>query len=158
MSVVPFPQLRRLPIEGRNDIAAIEGVICSVAGVIAATGGAAALAGRDLFGTSAEGRAVLLTDMYEAGEVVFGWRDGRDGAVVNVALERVEVSTGGLTRRGWRAQLYVEEREGHALRALVLERDLNAIGRRLLEAANHGPPDAADSAAAALDAFLSDEP
>jgi hypothetical protein len=156
MSVTPLPTIRRLPIEGRNDIAALEGVISAVAGVVAATGGTAALAGRDLFGMSAQGRAVLLTDMYEAGEVIFGWRDGRDGVVVNISLERIEAAAGETRREGWRARLYVEEPEGHMLRAAFVEGGLNALGRRLIAAANDGPPDG-PSAGAALAAFLADD-
>jgi hypothetical protein len=156
MSVTPMPQTRRLAIEGRNDIAALEGVISAVAGVVAATGGAAALAGRDLFGTSAEGRALLLNDMYDAGEVIFGWRDGRDGAIVNVALERLEVTTGETCRRCWRAEVYVEEEAGHALRGAFVEGALTDLGRRLLAAANDGPVDLPAPGAALL-AFLRDD-
>ena len=138
MSVIPFPEPRRVPIADPADIAAIEQAISAVAGAIAASGGGAAIAGRDLYETSVEGRALLLTDMYDAGEVIFGWRDGRDGAVVNIALEKLAVAEGSEERRCWRALVYVEEPEGHILRGGFVEGDLGAMAARLFGAAQAG--------------------
>ncbi|TVQ58089.1 MAG: hypothetical protein EA355_02745 [Rhodobacteraceae bacterium] len=132
MTVTPFPAVSRTPIDAQADIAAVETLIAGLSGVIAATGGVAALAGRDLLETDVVERAAMLTAMYDDGEVVFGWRDGRTGDVANVVLERLAAGSGRIV---WRAEVYVEEDAGHALRGAFVARDLADVSAALTCAA-----------------------
>ena len=138
MSVEPFPCARRQPIADPGDIRWIENMISAVAGLIGASGGAVAIAGRDLYADAAAERARLLTAMYDAGEVVFGYRDARDGAVVNMVVERLAVAGPGAPRDCWRAEVFVEEAEGHALRGALVEREAAALAEKVVAAVSPG--------------------
>jgi hypothetical protein len=154
MSVTPFPKrtsLRRLEIDEPTDIAALERAVSGVAGVAAATGGAVALAGRNLFELSVAERARLLTAMYDAGEVVFGWRDGRDGSVVNVVVERLAAGAEAVV---WRAEVYVEDDGGHVLKGALAARRVDVLASRLVGAASEGFPEPMASSAGAVAAAL----
>lgn len=154
MSVTPFPartSLRRLEIDEPTDIAALERAVSGVAGMAAATGGAVALAGRSLFEMSVAERARLLTAMYDAGELVFGWRDGRDGAVFNVVVERLAAGAEAVV---WRAEVYVEDAGGHALRGALAARRADALASRLVAAAGSGFPEPMASSVGAVAAAL----
>jgi hypothetical protein len=154
MSVTPFPArpaLRRLPVADPADAAAIEAALSAVAGMLAATGGAVAIAGRDLFSTPVAERARLLTAMYDAGEVVVGWRDGRDGMVTNVVIERLAAGAEAVV---WRAEIYVEGAEGHVLRGALAARAAGALGAALVGAAGDGAGAPLPSPAAAVAAAL----
>ena len=162
MSVTPFPTARRIPIGDPTDIAEIERMLTAAAGVVAACGGHAALGGRDLFAMSPDARAVLLTDMYDAGEVIFGWRAGDDALARNVAIERLSVSAaGGAAREGWRAEFYREDPEGggHLLHGAVVSDSLHEIAESLVAAVNDPgrAPDAASGAALAAFAARPDD-
>jgi hypothetical protein len=154
MSVTPFPSrtsLRRLEIDEPTDIAALERAVSGIAGVVAATGGAVALAGRSLFDMSVAERARLLTAMYDVGEVVFGWRDGRDGSVINVVVERLAAGAEAVV---WRAEVYVEDEHGHALRGALAARRADALADALVKAASAGFPEPMASSAGAVAAAL----
>jgi hypothetical protein len=151
MTVTPFPAVRRLPMDDPDEIMAVETLISGLAGLISATGGFMALAGRDLLGATVAERAEALTEMYDAGEVVFGWRDGRTGEVANVVLERLGAAGG---RVVWRAEVYVEEADGHALRGALVERDLGALAAGLTAAAGDALAQPLPAPGAALAAAL----
>ena len=156
MSVTPFPQMTRAPIENHDEIVVIEGVISAIAGLVSAQGGTAALGGRDLYAMSPDGRATLLTDMYDAGEVIFGWRDPARGAVRNVVLERLSVAVGAERCACWRAEIYREDAEGggHLLEGALVETALDAVSRGLLAFANDPHRAAPPPPGAALAAFV----
>jgi hypothetical protein len=155
MAIAHLPRISRLPIESRNDVAGVEGLISAVAGVIAATGGQAALGGDAIFSMSVEERAAVLNAMYGEGEVVFGWRH-REGAVVNIALDKVSVEAGPRRRDGWRALVYVEEEDGHALCGAMLAPAITALSQRTIALANQDRPGAMQGEAAAALDFLDD--
>jgi hypothetical protein len=142
MPTIALP--RRTPIDASEEIAAVEALLSAIAGMIAATGGFAALMGRDLLGMEVAERAAILTGMYDDGEVVLGWRDGRDGAVVNMALERLEAD-GPL----WRAEFFVEGPQGHESRGAVADRDVAALSRAVMAALSRGAPRGLEGVAAA---------
>ena len=133
MPTIALP--RRTPIDAPEEVAAVEALLSAIAGMMAATGGFAALMGRDLLGMDIAERAAILTDMYGDGEVVLGWRDGRDGAVVNMALERLEAD-GAL----WRAEFFVEGRHGHESRGAVADRAIAPLSRAVMAALDRGAP------------------
>jgi hypothetical protein len=149
MTVAQFTPPRRTPIADPAEIAAIETLLSTLGGVIAATGGFAALNGRDMHAMTMRQRAAALTPMYDDGEVVMGWRHG-DGAVVNMVVERLESGAAVV----WLARLHIEEDGGHALRGALAARDPVALGVAVLRAAAHGDPGALPSAGAALVAAL----
>jgi len=138
MVVEPFPCARRQAIDDPADIRWIENMISAIAGLIAASGGAVAIAGRDLYADAAPARARALTAMYDAGEVVFGYRDARDGAVVNLVVERLAVAGAGAPRECWRAEVFVEEAEGHTLRGALVEREAAALAEKVVAAVSAG--------------------
>lgn len=153
MAVVAFPGTRRVPIADPAEYAGIEALVSAVAGLATATGGAAALGGRELFALSVFDRAMILGQMYEEGEVVFGWREPEAGLVSNVTLEKIEVTRGETAEAAWRALLYVEEAEGHALRGALVEPSLDDAARRLTAAASGAPEALHPTPQAALAAF-----
>jgi|OM-RGC.v1.023434635 hypothetical protein len=157
MTVTPFPTVSRIAIESEADAAAIEGAISAVAGLVTAQGGTIALGGRDLLSMSVEGRAMLLGDMYAAGEVIFGWRDSLAGAVRNMSVERLRVLRGDERRECWRAELYreAEDGDGHILAGAAVAPDAAGIGRRIIEIAND-PAAAAQRSPEALAAYLAE--
>lgn len=136
MSVTPLPLPRRTPIADPADVAGVEALVAALTGVVAATGGLVALMGQPLLDIPLMERASILTEMYDDGEVVFGWRDGRDGAVVNMALERLDGGRGVV----WRAELFVEDAEGHGSAGALADRDLRALSLALLAAIDRGAP------------------
>lgn len=138
MSVAEFPRAERSIIADPAEIAWVETMITAVAGLITATGGMVALAGRELYEDSALDRAAALTAMYDAGEVVFGYRDARDGAVVNVVVERLNVRGCGAPCACWRAEVYVEECDGHALRGALVRREAAALAEAVVAAISEG--------------------
>ncbi len=159
MSVTPFParlSLRRIEIDDPADIAVLEGVVSALAGAALATGGVAALAGRDLHALSLAERAGLLTAMYDAGEVVMGWRDARDGSTVNLVIERLAAGAEAVV---WRAEAFVERRDapppgGPVLRGALADRRADGLARRLVAAAARGFADPLPSPTAAVAAAL----
>lgn len=138
MSVEPFPRATRQAIDDPAEIRWIETMISAVAGLISASGGAVALAGSDLYAGSAAERARALTAMYDTGEVVFGYHDPRDGAVVNLVVERLSVSGADRPRTCWRAEVYVEGADGHALRGALVEREAAALAEAVVAAIGGG--------------------
>lgn len=134
MTIASLPVLRRTPIEDPDDIAALEAAITALCGVVAARGGFTALVGRDLLAIPPAERARVLTAMYDAGEVVIGWRDGVSGEVLNAVIERLA----GQETVGYRIELYVEGADGHVLRGALAERDAAALGTALAGAAQDG--------------------
>lgn len=138
MTVEPFPRATRQAIADPADIRWIETMIAAVAGLVSATGGAVALAGRDVFADGAADRARALTSMYDAGEVVFGYHDARDGAVVNLVVERLGVGAADAPRTCWRAEIYVEGDDGHALRGALVEREAAALAEAVVTAVSGG--------------------
>lgn len=157
MSVTHFPATDRAAIEDPAEIAAVEGVVSAIAGLMRAQGGEAALAGRDLYDMSVEGRALLLSDMYDAGEVIFGWRDPRSGDVANVALEKLTVGLGPRRVGCWRAEVYVEDEAGHALRGGFVNRAATEVADRLLTAVNRALAEPLPSPATELAALAATE-
>lgn len=83
--------------------------------------------------------------------MIFGWRDGRTGDVANVVLERLG---GPAEQVMWRAEIYVEGPEGHALRGALVERELDALARGLAAAAGDALARTLPSPGAALAAAL----
>jgi hypothetical protein len=142
MPTIALP--RRTPIDAPEEVAAVEALLSAIAGMIAATGGFAALMGRDLLGMEVAQRAAILTAMYDDGEVVLGWRDGRDGAVVNMALERLEAD-GPL----WRAEFFVEGPQGHESCGAMADRSLDGLSRAVMAALGRGAPRGLEGVAAA---------
>jgi hypothetical protein len=140
MTVIPFPTFESAPIADPAAIAAIETGLSGLCGAITAMGGFVALAGRELLTTPPLERARMLTRMYDAGELVFGWRDGRDGAVVNVVLEGVAGAGGA---GGYCAELFVETPQGHQSRGALADRDPAALMTALAAVAATGPDAAA---------------
>lgn len=138
MSVAEFPRAERSVIADPAEIAWVETMITAVAGLITATGGAVALAGRELYADSAAERAVALTAMYDAGEVVFGYRDARDGAVVNLVVEKLSVRGAGAPCLCWRAEVYVEQEDGHALRGALVEREAASLAEAVVAVVSDG--------------------
>lgn len=138
MSIAAFPRASRRSIDDPADIRWIETMISAVAGLVSATGGAVAIAGRDLYGAAPPERARQLTAMYDAGEVVFGYRDARDGAVVNLVVERLDVTGPQAPRTCWRAEVYVEAEDGHALRGALVEREAAALAEAVVSAVSGG--------------------
>lgn len=139
MTVTLFPRTIRLPIGDARDIAAIEELLSTLAGLITATGGYFAIGGRDVMETPLLERARILTTMYDAGEVVVGYADARNGDVVNLVIERLAVSVGAAEPAPcWRALVYVEEFEGHALRGSLAAWRWPALAGSLLRAVDGG--------------------
>jgi hypothetical protein len=138
MTVVPFPVAERAPILEPRDISDVERMISGVAGLLAATGGALALAGRDLYEMSVRERIMILTPMYDAGEVVFGYRAPVTGEIVNVVLEKLRLGAAGASRVCWRAEVWVEEADGHTLRGALAEPTVDALCVRLTRAISGG--------------------
>ena len=156
MSVTPFPTARRIPIEDPAEIAEMERTLSAAAGLVAARGGLAALGGRELLAMSPGARAVLLTDMYDAGEVIFGWREAEDARARNVSIERLSVSVAGREpRAGWRAEFYREapDEGGHRLEGAVVAGALSGIATRLIDAVNDPARIPDSGSGAALAAF-----
>lgn len=149
MEIADFHPPRRTPIADPEEIAGIEALLAAITGLIVATGGAAALMGRDLLAMTPHERALALTAMYDDGEVVLGWRHG-DGAIVNMTLERMTVGPA----TAWRANFHVEEKAGHALRGAVAARDLRTLASAALRTAAAGDPGPLPSPGAALAAAL----
>jgi hypothetical protein len=132
---------RRVSIEDRGTIAAMEDLFAMMAGVITATGGAFAIAGHDVRDSSIAERMRALTAMYDAGEIVVGYADARSGDVVNVVIEHLALGDGRddiEARSVWRALVYVEEPEGHELRGVLTGRDWSALAQQLFDAVNDG--------------------
>jgi hypothetical protein len=83
----------------------------------------------------------MLTAMYDAGEVVIGYADARNGDIVNVVVEYLLLepgSAGGAARPLWRALVYVEEPQGHELRGVMAGETWNAVAQQLLDAVADG--------------------
>ncbi|SEA69872.1 hypothetical protein [Rubrimonas cliftonensis] len=147
MSVTNLPRPRRLPIEEPEEIAAIEGGLTAVHGLMSASGGFLALAGVEISEMNVLARAETLTRMYDAGEVVVGWRDGRDGRIVNVVIEKLAIEPAG---GGFRAEVYLETEGGHALAGALAGRTAEDLADALLEAAADGLAAGLPSPGAAL--------
>ena len=148
MSVVEFPRPQRRAIADPGDIGAIESAISAVVGTICATGGHVALAGRDLLATPVATRIALLTQMYDAGEVVFGFFDGRSGDTFNVVLEQFSLPPQGSV--GWRAEIYAARPDGHELLGALSATDAATLGATLVRAAGVGFSEPLESPGKAL--------
>jgi hypothetical protein len=136
MTVIAFPRGERVEIADPADVAEIERFVSALAGMISTAGGVVALAGREIYGLTIAERIATLGPMYDAGEVIVGYRDaGRGGEVVNLVIERLAV--GGAPR--WRAEVYREDDSGHVLAGTVVEPDAAALCRRLIAVAGDGP-------------------
>lgn len=148
MSVVAFPRPQRLAIADPGDVSAIETAISAVVGTICATGGNVALAGRDLLSTPVSARIALLTEMYDAGEVVFGFFDARCGDTFNVVMERLSLPPQGSV--GWRAEIYTARPDGHELLGALSATDATTLGAALVRAAGVGFSEPLESPGKAL--------
>jgi len=126
MTVTPFPSWRRAEIADPAEIARLEAGLSALTGLVSASGGLVALAGRDLLATPAPHRAHLLTAMYDDGEVVFGWRDC-DGRVVNVVLERMRDGAAAV----YLAEVFDETAAGHVASGALVDADPAALMRAL---------------------------
>lgn len=153
MAVVAFPETRRVSIPDPAEHEAVEALVSAISGLAVAMGGTAALAGRELFALPVPLRARMLTEMYDDGEVVFGWREPSRGEVFNVALEKIAVRRGDAEALAWRASLYAEEAEGHVLRGAAVEPTLDETARRLTAAASGAPAALHPTTQAALAAY-----
>ena len=126
MTVTPFPTFARAPIDADADIAALEGGLSALTGLVSAGGGLMALAGRDLLATPVAERARLLSAMYDDGEVVFGWRDG-EGRVANVVVERLRNDAAVV----YLAEIFDETADGHVAAGALRDADPAALMRAL---------------------------
>lgn len=142
MTMNPFLDATHVGIDDRATIAAMEQLFAAIAGLIAATGGSFAIAGRDIRDQSVPERALRLTAMYEAGEVVVGYADARNGDVVNIVIEHLLLRGSGPegcdSEPCWRALVYVEECEGHVLRGALSARRWAEVAGPLFEAVSDG--------------------
>lgn len=139
MSITLFPDATHVSIDDRGTIAAIEDLFAAIVGLITATGGSFAIAGRDVLDTPLAERARLLTGMYDAGEVVVGYADARNGDVVNIVIEHLMLcAPGGPPQPCWRALVYVEEPMGHELRGAIASHRWPDVGQRLFAAVSDG--------------------
>lgn len=139
MTMTLFPDATHVSIDDRGTIAAIEDLFSAIAGLITATGGSFAIAGRDVLDTPLPERARLLTAMYDAGEVVVGYADARSGDVVNIVIEHLMLCTMGTPPQPcWRALVYVEEPMGHELRGTIAAHRWADVGQALFAAVNDG--------------------
>lgn len=139
MSITLFPDATHVSIDDRGTIAAIEDLFAAIVGLITATGGSFAIAGRDVLDTPLPERARLLTDMYNAGEVVVGYADTRNGDLVNIVIEHLMLCGGAFAPRPcWRALVYVEEPMGHELRGVIAALQWAEVGQQLFKAVNDG--------------------
>jgi hypothetical protein len=135
MTVIPFPSGERVEIADPAEIAEIERFLAGLAGMVSACGGVVALAGRELYGLTVAERIAMLGPMYDAGEVIVGYRDAIRGEVVNLVIEKR--AAGGAAR--WRAEVYREDEGGHALAGAIAEADAAALCRRLTAVVGEGP-------------------
>jgi hypothetical protein len=142
MNVSALPSATRLSIDDRGTIAAMEDLFAMLAGLITASGGCFAIAGRDVHDATVVERAHVLTGMYDAGEVIVGYADARTGDVVNMVIEHLIPEVGhhadGQTRPIWRALIYVEEPEGHTLRGVIAAATWQALAQQVLDAVTDG--------------------
>jgi hypothetical protein len=136
MTVIAFPAAERIEIADPAEVDAIESMICAVAGLIGATGGSAAIAAQDLFETPLATRIALLNRMYQEGEVVFGCRDGRDGGVYNIVIEKLRLPP--LGRESWRAEIFVEAADGHASLGTLTDSRIGTVARAVLGSVSQG--------------------
>lgn len=153
MTTNPFPDATPVSIDDRGTIAAMEDLFAAIAGLITATGGRFAIAGHDIADQTLAERAQRLTAMYDAGEVVIGYADARNGDVVNIVVEHLMAADGRATEPCWRALVYVEECEGHMLRGALSGRRWSDIAQPLFDAVSDGlrrPLPSRKAAAAAL--------
>jgi hypothetical protein len=105
------------------------------------TGGSFAIAGHDVRDTCVTERAQALTRMYDAGEVVVGYADARNGDIVNMVVEHLmlEPEHDRATRRPiWRILVYVEEPQGHELRGVIAGATWNDAAQQMLDAVTDG--------------------
>jgi hypothetical protein len=142
MNISAAPRATRLSIDDRGTIAAMEDLFAILAGLIAPTGGSFAIAGQDVHDTTVGERARILTGMYDAGEVIVGYADARNGDVVNIVIEHLMLDPGrkdgGPAAPFWRALVYVEEPEGHTLRGVIAGASWQDVAQQLLDAVTDG--------------------
>ena len=139
MSITLSSDATHVSIDDRGTIAAIEDLFAAIAGLITATGGSFAIAGRDVLDTPLAERARLLTQMYDAGEVVVGYADARNGDVVNIVVEHLMLCGSGIDPTPcWRALIYVEEPMGHELRGTIAAHRWADVAQALFAAVNDG--------------------
>ena len=148
MTVVEFPRPQRRPIADPADVSAVECAISAVVGMIGATGGFVALAGRDLLSMAVIERIALLSRMHHAGDVVFGLFDGRSGETYNVVLEHLSAPPHGLSC--WRAEIHVARPDGHESLGALSAPDAKGLGDALLKAVGAGFSEPLDSPGKAL--------
>lgn len=149
-----FATPTHMPIDDHGTIAAMEDLFSALAGLITATGGSFAIAGHDIHDMTTLERARRLTPMYDAGEVVVGYADARNGDIVNIVIEHLAVGgCEGARRPCWRALFYVEEPEGHVLRGALAARSWRGLAQPLFDAVNEGLRRPLPSQTAALEAL-----
>ena len=148
MSVIPFPRAQRVAIIDAADVGEIEGLICGIAGVMCATGGMVAIAGRDIQLTSIEARIALLSEMYAEGEIVIGYLDARSDETINIVIEKLTLPPQG--REGWRADVFIADEDGHAALGALSAPDARTLAHDLLDRVGEGFTRPLDSAGAAL--------
>ncbi len=146
MSVIVFPGTARAAIDAPAEVSSLEAMICGIAGVVCARGGMVALAGRDLHATSIPARIATLSQMYAQGEVVIGY--GEPGETINIVIEKLRRR--GAAQPSWRAEIFAETPEGHALRATLKTQDVDALCDALLRGASGGFDPLGEAGAAVL--------
>jgi hypothetical protein len=135
MTVIPFPTGERIPISDPAEIAEIERFVSGLAGMVSACGGVVAIGGRELYALTVAERIATLGPMYDAGEVIVGYRDAIRGEVINLVIEKL--AAGAASR--WRVEVYREDEIGHALAGAIAEADAASLCRRLGAVVGDGP-------------------
>ena len=139
MNISASTRATRLGIDDHGTIAAMEDLFSMLAGVITATGGTFAVAGRDVYDSTLCERATSLTAMYDAGEVVVGYADARSGDIVNIVIEHLLLDDEAMAPRPiWRALVFVEEPQGHELRGVLAGAHWSDLAQQLFDAVNDG--------------------